>query len=400
MFGRQIVECHPVLALIGRHFASHLAHDQRGRAFVEAQFCHAPFVADAVQLGLVSCRDKPGIGQLPAVGTLKRDAEMLDDLTDGFLIGARVIAANIFDKFCGTCHGYDPLIDKASALISRLRGKARLSEKDNVREVFLHDASALEKLLSEQEKIIWWTEGARPRNSKAMKIARFELSHFPATRSARVLWALYETADCPIEIIPVNLYGGEQYRPEYLVMNPNHNVPTLKIVWEDGTEKMMLESAAMIAFLADAYPEKGLAPLPGASFERADFLQMLHFGGSPMDMMLWQIRIHEHVLPAGERDKRTIARYRAKMRDEVEPQLAARLDRHAYICGESFTAADCMIGHNVTWARLYGQCKDEIFRDYLSRISKRRAFLRAFADAGGFDPKPPEDEPRLAAFSG
>ncbi len=35
---------------------------------------------------------------------------------------------------------------------------------------------------------------------------------------------------------------------------------------------------------------------------------MLHFGSTGMDMMLWQMRIHEHVLPADQRDDRTIAR--------------------------------------------------------------------------------------------
>jgi len=77
---------------------------------------------------------------------------------------------------------------------------------------------------------------------------------------------------------------------------------------------------------------------------------MLHFGSSSMDMMLWQIRVHEHLLPERQRDARTIKRYRHKLVTEVEPQLKARLDAAPYICGEDFTAADCIIGHNVIWA--------------------------------------------------
>ena len=50
----------------------------------------------------------------------------------------------------------------------------------------------------------------------------------------------------------------------------------------------------MVALLADAFPEKGLAPSPGLSFARADYLQVLHSGAS-IDMMLWQIRIHEDI---------------------------------------------------------------------------------------------------------
>ena len=82
---------------------------------------------------------------------------------------------------------------------------------------------------------------------------------------------------------------------------------------------------AMVAFLADAYPETGLAPPPGASRERADYLQMIQFGSTSMDMMLSQVRIHEHMLPQSERDPRMAARYRKKFLEEVEPQLARRV---------------------------------------------------------------------------
>ncbi len=78
------------------------------------------------------------------------------------------------------------------------------------------------------------------------------------------------------------------------------NIPQLTNI------QRMLESAAMAAFRADAYPDTGPAPPPGASPERADYLQMLHFGSTWMDMMLWQVRVHEHVLP---QDKPLVARF-------------------------------------------------------------------------------------------
>jgi len=119
------------------------------------------------------------------------------------------------------------------------------------------------------------------------------------------------------------------------------------------------------------------------SFRRADYLQMLHFGSCSMDMMLWQIRAHEHLLPAHQRDARTIKRYQRKFVTEVEPQLKGRLEAAPYICGENFTAADCIIGHNVIWARAYGLCYDDTFRYYQARISSRPAFLRAYSDFAG-----------------
>ena len=230
---------------------------------------------------------------------------------------------------------------------------------------------------------------------------RFKLYHFPATRSARVKWMLHEVVDDDFELEIVPLYEGKQYSAEYMSLNPNHNVPTLEIAMPDGRSKHMLESGAMVTFLADAFPEKGLAPPPSPlSLERADYLQMLYFGASWMDMILWQVRMHEHLLHDTDKDARTIARYRDKFIKEIEPQLRQRFEEHSFICGDAFTAADCIIGHNVIWARGYGLCQDEIFRGYLSKVSKRPAFVKAFADARVIDKKPPEESELLELFTG
>lgn len=234
-----------------------------------------------------------------------------------------------------------------------------------------------------------------------MTIDQFILHHFPVTRSARVKWLLHELVGDAFEVRKVDLYNGGNHEPDFLLINPNHNVPVLEIIWSDGRRQVMLESAAMVAFLADAYPQRGLAPSPSASPERADYMCMLHFGGTTMDMMLWQVRIHEHVLPETERDTRTAARYRDKFTAEVEPQLAARLETTNYICGDVFTAADCVVGHCVFWARGYGLCQQGVFKRYLSRLSKRPAFVAAFADAKEFTTVPPVGSRSIASrFTG
>lgn len=232
-----------------------------------------------------------------------------------------------------------------------------------------------------------------------MRINELTLYHFPASRSARVRWALHETVGDDFEVHTVELYRGEQYRDEYLQKNPNHCVPMLEIHWDNGSVQRMLESAAMVEWLMDAFPEKQLSPPVGLSIERADYLQMLHFGGTWMDMMLWQIRIHEHVLPTAQSDARTIDRYRQKFTEEVEPQLKDRLLTSDYICGDYFSGADIIIGHNVTWARGYHLCQDQIFRDYLSALSKRPGFQKAFQDAHQFSPEMPNKD-RANNFSG
>lgn len=233
-----------------------------------------------------------------------------------------------------------------------------------------------------------------------MKIQHLKLFHYPATRSARVKWILHELVGDAFEVERVDLYAAEQYSAEFLQVNPNHCVPALQITWDSGTTQCMIESAAMVAFLADAYPDAKLAPQPGASPERADYLQMLHFGSTWMDMMLWQVRVHEHLLPLAERDPRAVVRYRKKFVDEIEPQIAQRLAQSPYICGDKFTAADCVVGHSVMWARGYGLCQGDVFRRYISALSKRPAFASGFADAKEFSPEVPQGAALVNRFSG
>lgn len=233
-----------------------------------------------------------------------------------------------------------------------------------------------------------------------MTVKHLKLYHYPATRSARARWALHETVGDDFEVETVALYEGAQYDEAYQQKNPNHNVPVLEITTEDGAVHTMLESVAMVQWLIDAFPEKNLAPAPETmSIARADYLQMMQFGGSWMDMMLWQVRIHEHVLPTAEADPRTIERYRSKFINEAEPQLAGRFARTEFICGDDFSGADIVVGHCVLWARAYHLCQDQIFADYLSRLSKRPAFLKAFADAGEFSPEVP-DKDNFTLFTG
>jgi glutathione S-transferase len=199
----------------------------------------------------------------------------------------------------------------------------------------------------------------------------------------------------------IDLYGMEAYSPDYLQLNPNHSVPLIRFRLDDGAPVTAVESGAILTLLADAFPERGFAPRPAPlSAERADYLQTLYFGAAAVDMMLWQIRIHEHVLPDAQKDHRTIERYRRKFMTEVEPQLAARLKRDGFICGPCFSAADCMIGHGVLWAKAYGLCADEAFDRYIGRLAAHESFAKAFADRGEMVLQVPPDALVLDVFTG
>lgn len=211
------------------------------------------------------------------------------------------------------------------------------------------------------------------------------------SRSARVKWLLHELVGDDFEAETLALYQGQQYLAESLQRNPNHAVPVLELSLADGSVFTMIESGAMVALLADLYPAMALAPPVAGGFTtaRADYLQMLHFGASWVDMVLWQLRLHRDLLPPAQSDDRTIERYMEKFRSEIEPQLIARLEGGRYFLGHAFSAVDCVMGHNVMWARLYGLCADECFSRYLDRLAERPAWQDAFADRDQFSLRPP-----------
>jgi len=215
------------------------------------------------------------------------------------------------------------------------------------------------------------------------KISKLTLYHYPLSRSARVKWLLHEMRGDDFETIRVALRKGEQFTPEFLSKNPNHGVPVLDVTYDDGTQQTVTESLAILIWLADQ--DNRFAPPPNALPVRADYLQIMALGGSWMDQLLWNIRLHETILPKPARNEAFANFNRDKIKNEVAPQLEARLEQHEFICGDSFSAADCLMGQNINWAAAYGLCRSQLFKSYMTRMKSRPAFQMAFADAKEFE---------------
>lgn len=216
------------------------------------------------------------------------------------------------------------------------------------------------------------------------KIKHLTLYHYPLSRSARVR-LLLEEIGCDYELVKVDMLRGEGMSEAHLARNPNHAVPVLDITYADGTQQTLIESGAMILWLADAFPEAGLAPPASDLRARADYTQQILFQAAHVDMSLWQVRLNETLFPKSVRSQPIADFNRDKLEREMIPQMEARLSQHDWICGDTFTAADCIAAQNVNWMRAYGLAKTGPLRDYMHRLKARTAFARAFADAKDFE---------------
>src|SRR4029078_9468618 len=104
----------------------------------------------------------------------------------------------------------------------------------------------------------------------------------PRTRSFSSLWLMEETGE-RYERVLIDVFTGAQKTPEYLAINPMGKVPAL----QDG-EATMAEAAAICAYVAERYPEAGLAPALG-DMHRAQYLYWLFFGPSCIEPAMAQL---------------------------------------------------------------------------------------------------------------
>jgi len=117
-----------------------------------------------------------------------------------------------------------------------------------------------------------------------------QLYYAPRTRSRRALWCLEETGQ-PFERKALKLRAGEHKKPAYLAINPSGKVPALV----DG-KQVITESAAICAYLADKYPESGLAPNVTAP-KRGAYLSWMFFAAGVMEPSFTDKRLDRVVTP-------------------------------------------------------------------------------------------------------
>jgi glutathione S-transferase len=168
-----------------------------------------------------------------------------------------------------------------------------------------------------------------------------KLYGFGPTRSLRALWGLKELG-VKFEFIPVNLQAGEHKRPEFLAINPAGKVPVLI----DG-DLVIPESAAIVLYLAEKYPEKEL--MPADLKQRAQVYRWIMFAMTELEQPLWRMAKHTFLYPEGKRLPQDIALAR-----EDFTAMAAVLERHMvgrqFIVGDRMTAADCVTAYLMDWA--------------------------------------------------
>ena len=186
----------------------------------------------------------------------------------------------------------------------------------------------------------------------------------PHSRGRIARWMLEEAgAEYRTEIIE---YGAEMKSPPYLDINPMGKVPAIS---HRGV--VVTETAAICAYLADAFPDAGLAPTPK---ESGLYYRWLFFAAGPLEAAIINRSLGFEV--PEERERMVgYGSYGAVM-DTLEAALA----KSDYAAGPRFTAADVYLGAHIGWGFEFDTIeKRASLVDYWARIEGREARHRADA---------------------
>lgn len=196
-----------------------------------------------------------------------------------------------------------------------------------------------------------------------------KLFSYPRTRGTRVTWMLEELgAPYEYELVPFGDNGFAS--PAFLQVNPGGKVPAL----QDGA-LTLTESAAIVAYLGDKFPTRGLVP-PAGSPERARHDQWCYFVLSELEQPLWTKGKHRFILPKDLRVPAIVETANWEFQKALGI-LSQGLGDKPFILGDDFTAADILIGHTLTWAEQAKQSIDpQNVRDYAGRLRSREACKR------------------------
>ena len=183
----------------------------------------------------------------------------------------------------------------------------------------------------------------------------------PQSRGRIARWMLEEIGQpYETEIIPYDRMKSA----EYLALNPMGKVPVIR---HNG--RVVTETAAICAYLADVFPEAELGPRDN---EKADYYRWLFYAAGPVE----QAVTNHYAKWDPEPEQGRMFGYGSY--DKVVSVLDELFSLHDHVCGDRFTAADVYVGSAIMWGTMFGTLpKLDSFARYGERLQAREAMQRA-----------------------
>jgi glutathione S-transferase len=191
------------------------------------------------------------------------------------------------------------------------------------------------------------------------------LFHCPQTRSSGTL-TLLEELGAPYELQVIDLRKGAQNEPAFRAINPMGKVPTVR-----HGDAVITEQSALTIYLADLFPQSGIAPLLGDPL-RGPYLRWIVFYSSCLEPAAVDRALKRE---PGSRAMMSYGDYESTV-SAVNGQLAAG----PWMLGERFSAADVLWGTALSWLTGFGLVEaTPAIRAYVDRWNARPSVARVAA---------------------
>jgi glutathione S-transferase len=186
----------------------------------------------------------------------------------------------------------------------------------------------------------------------------------PQSRGRIVRWMLEELGR-PYETVVLD-YGTTMKGADYLALNPMGKVPAIR-----HGETVVTECGAICAYLADAFPDAGLAP-PLGDARRGPYFRWMFYAAGPLEAA-WTNRAMGFEVPP---ERRRMMGYGCW--DDVMTTLSFALEGREFVAGDRFTAADVYLAASLGFGIQFGFIKDQpVLEAYAARLRARPAAVRA-----------------------
>ncbi|KQY85092.1 glutathione S-transferase family protein [Brevundimonas sp. Root1423] len=187
----------------------------------------------------------------------------------------------------------------------------------------------------------------------------------PQSRGRIARWMLEEVGR-PYRTVVLD-YGTTMKAPEYRAINPMGKVPAIT---HRGVT--VTEGAAVCAYLADAFPEAGLAPALDDP-ARGTYLRWMFFAAGPLEASVTAKALNL-LAPA---DRAAMAGY-GTFENVVDALETAVSGPGPWILGDRFSAADVYVGSQIGWGLMFKTLPErDAFKAYAERLFQRPAAIRA-----------------------
>ena len=198
----------------------------------------------------------------------------------------------------------------------------------------------------------------------------------PQSRGRIVRWMLEEVGQ-PYRT-QVLAFDGAQKSPDYLAINPMGKVPAI-----EHRGVVVTEGAAICAYLADAFPDAGLAPAPDSAL-RGAYYRWMFFAAGPVEAAV-SAKAMGLLAPA---ERAGMVGY-GSFEQTVDTLEIAVQAASPWLLGEQFTAADVYVGSQVSWGLMFKTLPERpAFAEYADRLRARDAAQRAAALDDALSAKP------------